>query len=74
MGLGLFIIMIAVGAILTFATDWELEAVDLDLVGLILMGVGLLGTSVYTSVLRRRRMVVPPVAPTVTDDDRRDLL
>ncbi|MCZ0982205.1 MULTISPECIES: DUF6458 family protein [Streptomyces] len=74
MGLGLFIIMIAVGAILTFATDWEIEAVDLDLVGLILMGVGLLGTAVYTSVLRRRRMVVPPVAPTVTDDDRRDLL
>ncbi|MFI6422651.1 DUF6458 family protein [Streptomyces sp. NPDC050842] len=74
MGLGLFIIMIAVGAILTFASDWELEAVDLDVVGLILMGVGLLGTAVYTSVLRRRRMVVPPVAPTVTDDDRRDLL
>ncbi|MER5202100.1 DUF6458 family protein [Streptomyces sp. NPDC002825] len=74
MGLGLFIIMIAVGAILTFATDWEIEAVDLDLVGLILMGVGLLGTAVYTNVLRRRRMVVPPVAPTVTDDDRRDLL
>ncbi|MFE1548261.1 DUF6458 family protein [Streptomyces sp. NPDC058718] len=73
MGLGLFIIMIAVGAILTFATDWELAAVDLDLVGLILMGVGLLGTAVYSSVLRRRRMVVPPVAPTVTDD-RRDLL
>ncbi|KOG35836.1 DUF6458 family protein [Streptomyces wedmorensis] len=73
MGLGLFIIMIAVGAILTFASDWELAAVDLDLVGLILMGVGLLGTAVYTSVLRRRRMVVPPVAPTVTDD-RRDLL
>ncbi|MGW4158114.1 DUF6458 family protein [Streptomyces sp. NPDC004788] len=74
MGLGLFIIMIAVGAILTFATDWHLEGVDLDLVGLILMGVGLLGTAVYTSVLRRRRMVVPPVAPTVTDDERRDLL
>ncbi|MET9677845.1 DUF6458 family protein [Streptomyces sp. NPDC006482] len=74
MGLGLFIIMIAVGAILTFASDWELEAVDLDVVGLILMGVGLLGTAVYTSVLRRRRMVVPPVAPTVTDKDRRDLL
>ncbi|MER5707240.1 DUF6458 family protein [Streptomyces sp. NPDC042898] len=74
MGLGLFIIMIAAGAILTFASDWELEAVDLDLVGLILMAVGLLGTAVYTSILRRRRMVVPPVAPTVTDDDRRDLL
>ncbi|MEU6977606.1 MULTISPECIES: DUF6458 family protein [unclassified Streptomyces] len=74
MGLGLFIILIAVGAILTFATDWELEGVDLDLVGLILMAVGVIGTAVYTSVLRRRRMVVPPVAPTVTEDDRRDLL
>lgn len=54
MGLGIFIIMIAVGAILTFASDWELEAVNLDVVGLILMGVGIFGTAVYTSVLRRR--------------------
>ncbi|MFB7943094.1 DUF6458 family protein [Streptomyces sp. NPDC127049] len=74
MGLGLFIIMIAVGAVLTFASDWELATVDLDLVGLILMGVGLLGTAVCVSVLRRRRIVVPPVVPTVTDDDRRGLL
>ncbi|MFD8205808.1 DUF6458 family protein [Streptomyces sp. NPDC059695] len=68
MRLGLFIMMIAAGAVLTFATDWELEAVDLDLVGLILMAVGFLGTAVYTSVLRRRRIVVPPVAPTTTHD------
>ncbi|MEU2234758.1 DUF6458 family protein [Streptomyces vietnamensis] len=73
MRLGLFIMMIAAGAILTFATDWELESVDLDLVGLILMAVGFLGTAVYTSVLRRRRVVVPPVDPTVTEN-RRDLL
>ncbi|MFI8420209.1 DUF6458 family protein [Streptomyces sp. NPDC085479] len=74
MGLGLCIILIAVGAILTFATDWEVESVDLDLVGLILMGVGLIGTLVYMSILRRRRLVVPPVAPTVTDTERRDVL
>ncbi|MFB7940682.1 DUF6458 family protein [Streptomyces sp. NPDC127049] len=73
MGLGLCIILIAVGAILTFATDWEVESVDLDLVGLILMAVGIIGTLVYSSILRRRRMVVPPVAPTVTDE-RRDVL
>ncbi|MFI8966010.1 DUF6458 family protein [Streptomyces sp. NPDC053493] len=73
MGLGICIILIAVGAILTFATDWQLDGVDLDLVGLILMAVGIIGTAVYTSILRRRRMVVPPVAPTVTEDDRRDL-
>ncbi|MFE9040443.1 DUF6458 family protein [Streptomyces sp. NPDC012421] len=74
MGLGLCIILIAVGAILTFATDWEIESVDLDLVGLILMAVGLIGTLVYMSILRRRRLVVPPVAPTVTDGERRDVL
>ncbi|MER8039785.1 DUF6458 family protein [Streptomyces hydrogenans] len=74
MGLGLCIILIAVGAILTFATDWQAESVDLDLVGLILMAVGIIGTAVYTSILRRRRMVVPPVAPTVTEGERRDVL
>lgn len=74
MGLRLCIILIAVGAILTFAADWELDGVNLDLVGLILMAVGIIGTAVYTSILRRRRMVVPPVAPTVTEQERRDLL
>ncbi|MFJ2931549.1 DUF6458 family protein [Streptomyces sp. NPDC087219] len=73
MGLGICIILIAVGAILTFASDWELKGVDLDLVGLILMTVGIIGTAVYTSILRRRRVVVPPVAPTVTEDERRGL-
>ncbi|MFE3070871.1 DUF6458 family protein [Streptomyces sp. NPDC059247] len=73
MGLGACIILIAVGAILTFATDWELDGVNLDLVGLILMVVGFIGTVVYASVLRRRRVIVP-AAPVVTDDDhRRDL-
>ncbi|MER5308677.1 DUF6458 family protein [Streptomyces sp. NPDC002773] len=73
MGLGVCIILIAVGAILTFASDWEVEGVNLDLVGLILMAVGIIGTAVYTSILRRRRLVVPPTT-TVTDNDRRDLL
>ncbi|MEW1697895.1 MULTISPECIES: DUF6458 family protein [unclassified Streptomyces] len=73
MGLGVCIILIAVGAILTFATDWQLDGVDLDLVGLILMLVGVVGTAVYASILRRRRVIVPPVAPMVADDERRDL-
>ncbi|MGW8361629.1 DUF6458 family protein [Streptomyces wedmorensis] len=73
MGLGVCIILIAVGAILTFASDLEVDGVNVDLVGLILMAVGIIGTAVYTSILRRRRVVVPPVAPTITDDERRDL-
>ncbi|MET9620137.1 MULTISPECIES: DUF6458 family protein [unclassified Streptomyces] len=72
MGLGGCIILIAVGAILTFATDWELDGVNLDLVGLIMMAVGLIGTATFASIARRRRVVVPPSAPTVVDEGRRD--
>lgn len=67
MGLGGCIILIAVGAILTFATDWKIDSVNLDLVGLILMAVGLIGVATFTSIARRRRAGVPPVAPTVVD-------
>ncbi|MEV8533690.1 DUF6458 family protein [Streptomyces sp. NPDC051211] len=54
MGMGGCIALIAVGAILTFATDWEAESVNLDLVGVILMLVGIIGLAVYASVLKRR--------------------
>ncbi|MEU9143161.1 hypothetical protein [Streptomyces sp. NPDC048349] len=68
-GLGGCIGLIVVGAILTFATDWEMESVNLDLVGLIMMAVGLIGLAVYTSVLKRRRaMGALPVV-----EQRRDI-
>ncbi|MFF7441817.1 hypothetical protein [Streptomyces sp. NPDC008122] len=40
---------------------------------LMMITVGFLGRAVCTSVLRRRRVAVPPVETTVTHD-RRDLL
>ncbi|AYG81821.1 hypothetical protein DWB77_03988 [Streptomyces hundungensis] len=70
MGLGGCIILIAVGAILTFATDWHASGVNVDVVGLILMAVGIIGVAVFTSVLRRRR-VVPGATTTVVEEDRR---
>ncbi|MFE9645215.1 DUF6458 family protein [Streptomyces sp. NPDC006365] len=69
MGLGGCIILIAVGAILTFATDWDMQGVNLDLVGIILIIVGLIGVATFSSVARRRRVVVPPTTP-VIDDER----
>ncbi|MBC2907680.1 DUF6458 family protein [Streptomyces cupreus] len=69
MGLGGCIILIAVGAILTFATDWKMEGVNLDLVGVILMIVGLIGVTTFSSIARRRRVVVPPTTP-VIDEER----
>ncbi|MCX4690905.1 DUF6458 family protein [Streptomyces sp. NBC_01408] len=68
-GLGGCIGLIVVGAILTFATDWEMRSVDLDLVGLIMMAVGAIGLAVYTSVLKRRRAVG---AVPVVQEHRRD--
>ncbi|EKX61360.1 hypothetical protein Sipo8835_36670 [Streptomyces ipomoeae] len=69
MGLGGCIILIAVGAILTFATDWDMQGVNLDLVGIILILVGLIGVVTFSSIARRRRVVVPPTTP-VIDEER----
>jgi hypothetical protein len=60
MGLGGCIVLIAVGAILAFATDWHMQGVDLQLVGVILMIVGVIGVATFSSIYRRRRVVVPP--------------
>ncbi|KAB1149415.1 hypothetical protein F7R91_06615 [Streptomyces luteolifulvus] len=69
MGLGGCIILIAAGAILAFATDWEMKGVNLDLVGIILMIVGLIGVTTFSSIARRRRVMVPPTT-TVVEDER----
>jgi hypothetical protein len=61
-----------VGAILTFATDWHMQGVNLDLVGVILMIVGLIGVTTFSSIARRRRVVVPPTTSTVVEERRRD--
>jgi hypothetical protein len=50
MGTGVSIILIAAGAILTFAVETTARGVDLDAVGVILMVVGILGL-LFTLVL-----------------------
>ncbi|GGQ73760.1 DUF6458 family protein [Streptomyces asoensis] len=70
MGLGGCILLIAVGAILTFATDWHMQGVNLDLVGVILMIVGLIGVTTFSSIARRRRVMVPPASTTVVETER----
>ncbi|MEU7578465.1 DUF6458 family protein [Streptomyces sp. NPDC041068] len=70
MGLGGCIILIAVGAILTFATDWEMEGINLTVTGLIMMAVGIIGVAVFTSIARRRRAVPPVAQTTVVEPDQ----
>jgi len=43
MGIGVSIFLIAVGAILAFAVDYSVSGVDINVVGYILMIVGLIG-------------------------------
>jgi Domain of unknown function (DUF6458) len=63
MGIGVSLFLIAVGAVLTFALDLSVDvpsvgAVDMDLVGWILMAVGAIGLVVALVIGGRRRREV----------------
>jgi hypothetical protein len=74
MGIVVCIVMLAVGAILTLAVDWDLQSVNVDVVGIVLMAVGLLGLSVYVSIFKRRKTQPPsPAAPVKVEDNRHHL-
>jgi hypothetical protein len=55
-GLGIFLFV--VGAILTFALNIESEFINIDLVGYILMGAGLVTVIIGIALLARRRQSV----------------
>ncbi|MFE0739542.1 hypothetical protein, partial [Streptomyces sp. NPDC058855] len=48
----------------------DMQGVNLDLVGIILMVVGLIGVSTFSSIARRRRVVMPPNTPVVEEERR----
>ena len=58
MSLGTGIVLFVIGAILTFATDIQLAWINLDIVGWILMGAGIVGIILGLVVLLRRRQTV----------------
>ena len=55
MSLGTGIVLFVIGAILTFATDIQLDWINLDVVGYILMLAGIVGIILGLVVLLRRR-------------------
>ncbi|WP_020523695.1 DUF6458 family protein [Catelliglobosispora koreensis] len=60
MGIGASIFLIALGAILTFALDFSVGGIDIDVVGWILMAAGVIGL-VFTTLIwgpRRRATTV----------------
>ena len=71
MTIGTSIVLIAIGAILKYAVNADVDAIDVQVVGTILMIVGILGLVIsllYTFVLADRRRPPPPYdAPTRRD-------
>lgn len=61
MGIAVSLFLLAVGAILTFATDVSVSGLDLDTVGLILMLVGAVSFVLTLIVWSSRRRVVRTV-------------
>lgn len=58
MSIGLGIFLFAVGAILTFAVNVTVDWVDLDLIGWILMGAGLVVVIIGIALMTRKRRSV----------------
>jgi len=60
-GLGSGIGLFAVGAILAFATHFHIKAIDVQMIGWILMAVGVVRAAVSVSLMRRRAALVEVV-------------
>jgi hypothetical protein len=72
MTIGAAIFLIAVGAILKFATNVHVQGVSIDTVGLILMIAGAAGLvlALLQELIWSRRREVPPVAPGAVEERR----
>lgn len=58
MSIGTGVVLFVIGAILTFALNFETEFINLDLVGYILMGAGLIVFVIGLVLFARRRQAV----------------
>ena len=70
MGIGASIFLIALGAILAFAVDASVSGLDLQVVGWILMGAGLLGIVLFLAVFGPRSRRAPVVEDRTVYRDR----
>jgi hypothetical protein len=78
MGIGVGLILVAIGAVLTFAVHASMNGVDIQTVGVILMAVGIVGVIIDLAIFAPRRRSVmtyssaaPAAAPTVNQTDAR---
>lgn len=55
MGIGVSIFLLALGAILAFAVQFEVSGLDIEVIGIILMVVGAVGLAITIALLSRDR-------------------
>ncbi len=70
MGIGASVFLLAVGAILAFAVDYNVNGLDINVVGFILMAAGLVGLFMTTMIFGRRDRVATTTtaaAPVTTE-------
>jgi uncharacterized membrane protein len=68
MGIGFSILLLAVGAILTFAVDFKVAGIDIAIVGWILMAAGVIGLVLTMVVLAPRRRRSTTETRTIAED------
>ncbi|MEJ3744374.1 DUF6458 family protein [Actinomycetes bacterium KLBMP 9797] len=71
MGIGTSVFLLAVGAILTFALNASVGGLDLDVVGWILMGAGVVGLVMTALIWGNRRREVVTTEPAEPVEYRR---
>ena len=68
MGIGASVFLLAIGAILAFAVDYNLNGVDINVIGWILMAAGVIGLFATTLIFGRRDRVVTSASAPVTEE------
>jgi hypothetical protein len=70
MGIGTSIFLLALGAILAFAVEFDVAGLDINTIGLILMAAGIIGLIISMMFLSRSRAAVPVAQERVVERDR----
>ena len=72
MGIGVSVFLLALGAILAFAVDADVNGLDIQVVGIILMIAGLIGIALFLAVFGPRNRRPDVVRDETIVRDRRD--
>jgi hypothetical protein len=71
MGIGVSIFLLALGAILTFAVEFDISGLDISVVGIILMICGVIGLVLALVAMNNTRRTAGPVVEERTYRDDR---